>query len=352
MTVRPDFAIVAGISHYPDEGLGTLAGCENDARAFREWVTTKGGVAEQRVAYIVSSDFPVSANAAGAKPAEAELEHAFRRLHDAARRSLDAGTGWTIGRRLYIYLAGHGFVPSWQSQNRILALLTANAGEGSPNHVAAPLYQRWARDSAVFDEVLLFMDCCASTDYEVGVRPVPFVMPKMPGAVAKGRLFYAAACKPGFKTREKTVLRGGVKRGVFTLTLLEGLSGGAAKGSNITNFSLTSYLTEQMERHLDAADLEDEEISRQADVDFDPKTEFVLFSNIPPEMTHHTVVFRLEKGDIGQQLIVMAGMDVESQTTITAEEIALPLRTGMYVAKVGAKEVPFASPAKDDRVVV
>src|SRR5688572_3969863 len=219
----PDYAIVAAISHYPDPGLGALAGPENDAVAFYRWVTRKAGVKRANAKLILSSDYkPRAKTAIDAMPSHSEIEKAFHRLHAASQRKFQRNKGTTIGRRLYIFVAGHGFVPRWEE--RVLALLTANASEGAPFHVAAPLYQRWARDSAAFEEVLLFMDCCGTTGRETNLQTHIFEVPKNP--TVTGRLFYAAACKPGFKTREKTILDDKKRaRGVFSVCLLEALNG-------------------------------------------------------------------------------------------------------------------------------
>jgi Caspase domain len=346
---RPDYAIVAGISHYPAPGLGTLDGTENDARAFHQWVTTKGGVDASRATLILSSQYtPLATDPIDALPDEGVIERAFRRLQDASETQAKQRLGPTIGRRLYIFLAGHGFVPQWKE--RLLALLTANAAETNPTHVAAPLYQRWARDAGIFEEVLLFMDCCATTGREVELRRHTFVTPKDVIATNSGRLFYAAACKPGFKTREKTVTVAGQVRGAFSVCLLDALSGLAAEDGKITNDSLAKYLTEQMKTHLEPRDLDDDEIAKTADVDFDPKGRtFVLFEGFHDQATRRDVTLRFRPSDVGSDFVVWFGLEPVLEAKVPADAIIqLRQRIGMYVVRVDGREKTYEVPKDTD----
>lgn len=348
---RPDYAIVAGISHYPDPGLGSLDGPENDARAFYEWVTTRGGVDTSRASLILSSQYPLVADPIDALPNESVIDKEFRRLHDASQIRSRKNQGPTIGRRLYIFFAGHGFVPKWTE--RVLALLTANAIETNPTHIAAPLLQRWARDAGVFDEVMLFMDCCATTGREVELRRHTFVVPKNVKAVNSGKLFYAAACKPGLKTREKTVAVEGVARGAFSVCLLDALSGLAVEEGKITNHSLAKYLTEQLRSHLSPHDLQDDEIAKKSDVDFDPKGEtFILFEGFTEEETQRPVTLRFRTSDIGKDFVVTFGLDPVVEAKVPHDAVLnLRQRIGVYLVCVDGRETKYELP-KDTDVVL
>src|SRR5215469_9037175 len=80
-----DRAIVVGISRYPD--LGDLAGSENDARAFDEWLKseTGGEVPKNNVRLILSSHFPKETEARHAKPTVQALEEALDELYDLGK---------------------------------------------------------------------------------------------------------------------------------------------------------------------------------------------------------------------------------------------------------------------------
>jgi hypothetical protein len=338
-----DYAIVAGISHYPDPELGKLDGPENDARAFYDWVTTKGGVAKTRAHLILSSNYrPPAKRPIGAKPDENEIVNIFRGLNADSVAKVAKRKGPRLGRRLYIFLAGHGFVPKWSE--KIFALLTANADKYSPSHVPAPLYQRWARETGVFDEVLLFMDCCGASTREYDLMPA-FVISKNPQAAASGRIFFAAACKPGFVTRERARKVEGKSRGVFTLCLLDGLDALAAKNGQITNHSLAQYLEEQLKTYVNPEDLDDDEVSKTPHVDFDPKgTPFVLFDKIAKPQTLHEVTLRFRKADVGKKYTLCLGLHPQHSAKVRELTVTLELPTGIYLVQIAGRERSFELP--------
>src|SRR5262245_55141594 len=124
-----DYAIIVGIEVYPAfDPNGPLKGPENDARAFRDWVIspTGGNVPNDKdhVVLIVSSDYkPAPKTPDDARPMIMDVHSAFERLQNKAQQNADKGKGLQVGRRLYIYMAGHGFAP----RDDQTALLMANA---------------------------------------------------------------------------------------------------------------------------------------------------------------------------------------------------------------------------------
>jgi hypothetical protein len=102
-----DHAVVVGISRYPF--LGDLSGPENDAMDFAGWLLDAGGgnVPPGNVQRILSSDWALSTDPLDAEPTTTRLEAAFDRLFEWGERN-----SGKAGRRLYIYLAGHGFAPN------------------------------------------------------------------------------------------------------------------------------------------------------------------------------------------------------------------------------------------------
>src|SRR4051794_36034806 len=100
-----DHAIVIGINNYP--GIPPpLNGPENDAKSFRDWLVADDGgkVPAGNVRTIVSSDYQPSPEPIAAEPKVDQFTDAVDALEDMGQ----AGQG-TAGRRLYLYLAGHGF---------------------------------------------------------------------------------------------------------------------------------------------------------------------------------------------------------------------------------------------------
>src|SRR5262249_55697758 len=118
-----DRAIIVGIQKYPS--IGDLGGPENDARAFGDWVVSPSGgnVPEANVRRILAT-IPNPRYNNPVRPVYWEAEEAFGELMDIYDANLtQRGGSGKIGRRLYVYLAGHGFDP----EPEYTALLAANA---------------------------------------------------------------------------------------------------------------------------------------------------------------------------------------------------------------------------------
>jgi hypothetical protein len=229
-----DRAIVVGISHYP--ALGDLAGPENDAHAFAEWLksSTGGDVPTDNVRLILSSDFPLEDDPLRAKPTAEALKEAIDRLYD-----LGNNHGGHAGRRLYIFMAGHGFAPDLEDA----ALLMANAARGrTGHHIPGRPYGDWFRRSAFFDEVVLFMDCCRE-NYRLSPRQTCHLDIITGRRLA--RYYYGLATDFSDATRERPD-GNGVVRGVFTTALLAGLRGGSPQGGDLTGSRLEDFVLNYM----------------------------------------------------------------------------------------------------------
>src|SRR5262249_52459035 len=149
-----DHAIVAGVNNYP--GLSDLNGPVNDALAFQEWLLSDdgGGLDPGNVKTILSpAPFQPDTDPANWVPTSEQIAAALRTLQGLGKK---LSLGKTIGRRLYIFLSGHGFAPDKVQP----ALLTANADSENLYHVPGRAYAEWFRNRAWFDEVVLMMDCC------------------------------------------------------------------------------------------------------------------------------------------------------------------------------------------------
>jgi hypothetical protein len=225
-----DQAIVVGISHYP--ALGDLAGPENDARDFAEWLKseTGGDVPEGNVCLILSSDFPMETDPLRARPTAEALILAIDKLYD-----LGNSHGGHAGRRLYVFMAGHGFAPDIEDT----ALLMANSARGrSGHHIRGRPYANWFRTSAFFDEVVLFMDCCRE-NYRFS--PLQTCHLEIITSRRHVRYYYGMATDFSHATRERPDEKG-VVRGVFTTALLTGLREGPPGGGNLTGSRLEDFV--------------------------------------------------------------------------------------------------------------
>lgn len=237
-----DYAIVVGITKYPQ--FGDLQGPEYDACAFYDWLSAPqgGNVPVAQMGRILSRDFDPSPDPLLAKPALQQVDYEFEKLIEAGAAREDG----RLGRRLYIFLAGHGFGPDVEEA----ALLMANANRRRMHHLPGRRYARWFRTAALFDEIVLLMDCCRD-DYPrapVYVPPWPEVRRPAAGEV---RYFYGFATKWSRKAREKQIVPGGPVRGLFTWALLTALEKATPDAQGrITGAMVEGYVFNQLSNEL------------------------------------------------------------------------------------------------------
>jgi hypothetical protein len=253
-----DRAIVIGVQSYPgfdrpnDPSRRPLVSPDVDAHAFCDWLVDPNGGAllPDRVKLIVTSNWPLPFPAVrDARPTEELVREAFEDLQDEA----ETAPRGRLGRRLYIYMAGHGIAPG---ENQT-ALLMANANYdqrryGTGYHVIGEYVAGWVADAHYFDEILLFMDCCR----EIQAVPAPN-MPWGPlrdsSAPETVKRFYAFAARFQRVSWEAPAADGQT-HGVFSHALLTGLRGAARdrESNDITTESLWNYLYTNMKSFLPA----------------------------------------------------------------------------------------------------
>jgi hypothetical protein len=260
-----DCAVVVGITRYPN--LGDLGGPLNDAQAFAVWLTDPGGggLDPERVRLILSpAGTGGGAGLLPVRPVREEVLEALDWLDNLAVQSDDAGHGLRVGRRLYLYFAGHGFAP----RDDQTALLMANATRQRVGyHVLGPAYADWFFHAGYFDEILLFMDCCREVYPLAPLNPPHFMPVTDPSAVNRVRLFYGYGTRWSRLSRERPMPPNNTVRGVFTTALLAGLKGAAADSTGrVTAASLYSYLFQNMRSFLDPADLAVATIPKEPDL--------------------------------------------------------------------------------------
>jgi hypothetical protein len=326
MANADDWAIVVGINAYPE--LEKLDGPENDARDFADWVTGAGGVPAANVRCILSTGFPPSPTAIEAQPTAQALENEFNRLDDLAAANTAAGKEERVGRRLYLFLAGHGFGPDLDGA----CLLMANATRVRTRyHIPGKPWANHFVLSGYFDEVLLFMDCCRESYPRTMLNmPDDFLSPR----AARGRRFYGFSSKYGRLSRERPI--GGAPHGVFSAALLKGLGGAAAdeKGA-ITAASLKSYLFNNMKAFLSPEDLLDPDMAQEPDVFVDAdgeESEFVIARVQPPTFA---VSIEAPPGTAGRTVQVLdSRFAVVQQAPADGGPIQFKLLRGTYLAQV------------------
>jgi hypothetical protein len=224
-----DYAVVVGINTYPD--LGSLSGPTNDALDFREWLLDPAGgnVPGTNIQSFVSEPYAKVPPVLDARPQLQQVENAFLVLLDKVRSS------GVAANRLYLYFAGHGFSKDVDDA----ALLMANAARGVSTtlHIQGGEYAKAFAKAALFDEVVLFMDCCRE-DFKLTQRRPP-VIDDISGAHA-AEILYGYAAKWSRASREGPWGKNNAVRGIFTLTLLAGLRGAAKREPGTNQVSATA----------------------------------------------------------------------------------------------------------------
>jgi hypothetical protein len=286
--MQNDWALIVGINSYPMAGVNPLEGAVHDAKEFHRWVIDPlGGDVPNNHAVLLTS--PDLAAPGLPRPVLSEILQFFENL----KYELDN----TNGRRLYLYLSGHGISPSGQESVRNAALLMANAR--SPNlwdNFAGNIWAEGARSAALFREVVLIMDCCRDLKNNATVIPHTFGDPVVDSKDC--RLIEAYATEWASKARELPIPPTNQKRGVFTHSLLEVLRSGQMTGT---------LLKESVKEHL-AHILQDEkkaqvpELSRDEDLakiffneQADPPNTSVIIKGHPAQMP--TIEFWPEGAD-------------------------------------------------------
>ena len=79
-------------------------------------------------------------------------------LSEVAQLPKDAFLGQWAGRRLYVYVSGHG----WANRRNEAALVTAEASLASPLNVLVTSWVEWMMQAAPFQELVFWGDTCAT----------------------------------------------------------------------------------------------------------------------------------------------------------------------------------------------
>jgi hypothetical protein len=216
-----DHAIVAGIGRYASSFLRDLDGPANDARATVEWLSDPvgGDVPLDQIQTVTSAQYPGES-----RPSANDLYQAFENLIDIGeQKSPDR-----VGRRLYVFMSGHGFGPTV----REAALLMANAGPRRWGHniCGGSVADHFAA-AGLFEEIFLLMDCCRDALSQVGPTVLPWDKDSDERS-ATSRWIYGFAT--GFDSRTRELPIDGEVRGVFTAAVLEALRSGVQTSETLT----------------------------------------------------------------------------------------------------------------------
>lgn len=238
-----DFALVIAIQNYRDtDSFPTLEGPHNDARDFVDWLKLPGGgnVPENHILpYYLRSD------AAAQNPDGSQIWGAINRVRNKS------APGTRIGRRLYVFMAGHGVGKNLDETG----LLPVETDEQFMSPIFGSVAVDVMRSYAHFDEVVLFMDCCRVRADDIDEPHYPFKkeIVNRAGDVVR---FVAYASEYGKVARERHI--NGQHNGIFSRALIDGLKGAAAdETGSVTSESLMAYLPGAMKILLNVVQRQD-----------------------------------------------------------------------------------------------
>lgn len=352
-----DYAIVVGISLYPGFGAtptdnANLRAPVRDAIGIFNWLVSPSGgdLPPDNVELICSDEGARMVDVLDAVPKLEEIQRAFQKLVQRAEVSDAARKGFRAGRRLYIYMSGHGFAPEPYTG----CLFVANATRLNVPNVYASGWLKWFRDAACFDEFVLWMDCCMDRMVTVDPEAIP-LRPQLAAPSHAPAMVAFAAPRP---LRALEIEIDGAIHSVFTHTLLKGLKGAAGdrQSGRVTGRSLGDYIYNAMKDWIPAAEMKNPVISKEPQI-VEAASDLVLFEPAPASFTAQsypiTIRFpgapgparaRLWRGNPAQ------AEDVEIKNGIV--EIERP--RGLYVVEVPGQslrkgfEVTGSGPVKLD----
>lgn len=214
MDTATHYALLVAINLYP--GLSNLAGPENDAEAFAQWLTSAdgGGLDPTHVVVIKSSDFNPATDPYDANPTDTHIKKALNGW-------LKQNGCWRdrVGERLYLFFAGHGFTAGSLEDP---ALFTARTQLDDREYIAALHYARKIAAAGFFDEIILIMDCCQDVLRSTTITE-PNWSPPDRQADARVRMMTAFGAPRGQKAFEEDPAAGQKVHGYFSRVFLDAL---------------------------------------------------------------------------------------------------------------------------------
>lgn len=236
-----DFAVVIGINRYPK--INDLKAPTCDAIRFYLWLRCpKGGnVPKDRIHLLLS---PIRRSRWGKRPTNgSHVDPIFETMVRQAASRRRNGEGERLGRRFYLFLAGHGIEDTHPEKYPALLLANADWADFANEHIPGLVFAQALQSSGLFEEVVLFMDTCRGECRLAGKKTLFNFFPSSQNVNPKK--FYGFAAQRGQPAREVPVIgtRRGRWTGRFSSFVLEGLRGLARDHNGaITGESLKKYV--------------------------------------------------------------------------------------------------------------
>jgi hypothetical protein len=322
-----DHAVVIGIRRYADVAAGwisTLNGPDNDAAAIATWLRDPagGGLPDDNVRELVSANAPDPFTESGAEPHQAMV---MTLLNSVAELPKNAFQGQWAGRRLYVYVSGHG----WANRRDEAALVTAEASQASPLNVLVTSWIQVMMQTAPFQELVFWGDTCATR------VPLTHLFPcTLPSRFSMNsptvRVFGAYAAPVGLVAVENE-MPDGQWHGAFTYALLQGLSGAAA--TPVTSDTLRDYLLNAMQSFMSERDQKRPTVAKEPSFGITDRLEFGT-----PVTRRFPITLRLPAEAVGHPARVAVSRTAPpvAETVLTTRDWTVDLAAGAYAVFVDA----------------
>lgn len=235
------FAIVVGIDHY--QSYKPLNGARNDANDFVDWLRSEAGgnLPEANPDNPEDDNIKVILSESGFDTPTALL------IDDAVEYIIKLSDDFNrqVGKRLYLFMAGHGCsAPSSGNQSGSGEVLLSMPRD---NYLRTHKYPGvrcadYFRECGLFQEVVLFMDCCRDNNNTQVSTHWAFTVKPDEALVGDTAYWHGFAVGAGKRAREREVEKG-TWRGNFSRQILQGLKGAASDAHGVvTSESLRTYV--------------------------------------------------------------------------------------------------------------
>lgn len=325
-STRPDdHAVVIGIRRYADVAAGwvsDLQGPCNDAAAVAGWLRdpTGGGLPHDNVRVVCSPTAPDPFPAGGAEPHQKMVKTV---LSDVAQLPKNVYQGQWAGRRLYVYVSGHG----WANRRNEAALVTAEATRADPLNVLVTSWVEWMAQTAPFQELVFWGDTCSTRTPVTHLHPCDLPVSFSMNA-PQVRTFAAYAAPVGLVAVENR-MPDGEWHGAFTYALLQGLRGAAR--TPVTSDTLRDYLLNAMRAFLPERDRGRAIVAKEPSFGFTDALEFAS-----PAPARFAVSLRFDPSAVGRRVHVGASLSLPpaAETVLGSPEWTVDLEAGVYAVFV------------------
>ncbi len=320
-----DHAVVIGIRRYADVAAGwvsDLQGPDNDAAAVASWLRDPlgGGLPDDNVRVVRSADAPDPFTPGRVEPHQQMVKRALTDIAQLPKRTYQ---GQWAGRRLYVYVSGHG----WANRRNEAALVTAEATRADPLNVLVTSWVEWMAQAAPFQELVFWGDTC-STRTQVAHLHTCDLPPSFSPNAPRVRTFSAYAAPIGLVAIENR-MPDGEWHGAFTYALLQGIRGAAV--TPVTTDTLRDYLLNAMSAFLPPRDRDRPTVAKEPSFGFTDAMEFGS-----PQRPKFPVTLRFDASAVGRRVRVGVWPAVPplAETVLSAQEWTVHVEAGAYAVFV------------------